>query len=71
MFFDFCINLTRLADCFIFLCFEFWVWLWWLIKLGGKEQKREKNYGFFVYWVGGCDKWRSEGKWVGWFLVDM
>ena len=31
-----------------------------------KEQKREKNYGFCVYWVGGCDKWRSEGiYWVG------
>ena len=40
-------------------------------KIGGKEQKREKNYGFCVYWVGGCDKWRSEGQWVGWFLVDM
>ena len=46
MFFDLCFNLTCLADCFIFLCFEFWVWLQWLRKLGGRNKKERKIMGF-------------------------
>ena len=46
MFFDFCFNLTCLADCFIFLCFEFWVWLRWLRTLGGRNKKDRKIMGF-------------------------
>ena len=46
MFFDFCFNLICLVDCFIFLCFEFWVWLQWLRKLGERNKKERKIRGF-------------------------